>query len=228
MMTVFIDDREQSRVAPAYQYYKEDMGLQTYVLELHYGDYVFVDKDSNIKVAFEYKTVDDYISSLKDYRVFNQALNQSNKFDYHFVIVVGTDEDKKRVTDKQYWVTGHDLSDTEFYGGFASLVNFTSIIQVPNSKTAFGVMEQVARKCTSTRPVVKRFPKSRGSPAYRLLNNNVHRVGHVTAQNICDTLGLESVDDVLGLQKADLLKVNGVGEKTADTILLQLHDEFYE
>ena len=32
----------------------------------------------------------------------------------------------------------------------------------------------------------------------------------------------------MGLQKADLLKVNGVGEKTADTILLQLHDEFYE
>jgi len=228
MMTVFIDDREQSRVAPAYQYYKEDMGLQTYVLELPYGDYVFLDKDSNIKVAFEYKTVDDYISSLKDYRVFNQALNQSNKFDYHFVIVVGTDEDKKRVTDKQYWVTGRDLSDTEYYGGFASLVNFTSIIQVPNSKTAFGVMEQVARKCTSTRPVVKRFPKSRGSPAYRLLNNNVHRVGHVTAQNICDTLGLGSVDDVLGLQKKDLLKVKGVGEKTADMILLQLHDEFYE
>lgn len=227
MMTVFIDDREQSRIAPAYQYYKEDMGLQTYVLELPYGDYVFVDNDSNIKVAFEYKTVDDYISSLKDYRVFNQALNQSNKFDYHFVIVVGTDEDKKRVIDKQYWVTGRDLSDTEFYGGFASLVNFTSIIQVPNTKTAFGVMEQVARKCISDRPVVKRFLKSRGSPAYRLLNNNVHRVGHVTAQNICDTLGLRSVDDVLGLQKKDLLKVKGVGEKTADMILLQLHDEFF-
>ena len=226
MMTVFIDDREQSRIAPAYTFYADEKKLQTYVLELTYGDYIFKGENS-ITVAFEYKTVDDYVNSLKDYRVFNQALNQSNKFDYHFVIVVGTDEDKKRVIDKQYWVTGRDLSDTEYYGGFASLVNFTSIIQVPNRDTAFGVMEQVARKCTSTRPVVKRFPKSRGSPAYRLLNNNVHRVGHVTAQNICDTLGLVSVDDVLGLQKKDLLKVKGVGEKTADMILLQLHDEFF-
>lgn len=227
-MIITIDDREQQRIDSAVDYYESKEGfkynLNLFVEELIYGDYVF--KDNDITVAFEFKTIDDYINSLADYRVFNQAINQSNNFDYHFVIIVGTDKEKQnRIKSKKNY-TGNYMTNKQYYGGFASLVNFTSIIQVPNDNTAFMVMLQFAEKCCSLKPVVKRYPKSRGSPAYRLLNNNVHRVGGKTADRICKELKLVSIADVFQLSKADLVKVEGIGDKTAENILKQLKNEF--
>lgn len=70
MITCFIDDREQSRVKPAFQFFNELDDYTTYIMELPIGDYVFKG-DNGITVAFEYKTIEDYLGSLADNRVFN-------------------------------------------------------------------------------------------------------------------------------------------------------------
>ena len=231
-MKIFIDDREkQERKTKAVAYYLgEDENFQygknLNVSELLYGDYVFT--ENNITVAFEYKTIEDSMSSLGDNRVFNQALNQSNNFDYHFVIIVGTDKEKQELIKEKERYTGKYMSNEQFYGGFASLLNFTSVIQVPNDIVAFMVMLRIARKCVDDKPILKRFNKSRGSPALRLLANNVHRVGYKTAERICECLDLVTVDDVLGLGVDDLVKVDGVGEVKANSILEQLKREFFD
>ena len=224
-MFVLIDDREVDRISPASKYFKE-LEHKVLVTELLYGDYVFVDEESKQKVAFEYKSVEDYISSLTDYRVFNQALNQSNEFDWHFVIIVGTDEERKEAIKEKGRYSGRYVSNEQFYGSFASLVEVTSIIQTPNQEIAFMTMEKIATKCLRDRPVVKRFQKSRGTPAFRLLVNNVNRVGYITAERICEKLELETVEDVLNLTISKLIEVDGVGEKTARNIMVQLKKEF--
>lgn len=223
-MIVSIDDREKTnRISNAVDYF-EKLDYTVNVNENLYGDYVF--KNNDITVAFEYKTIEDFIDSITDYRVFNQALNQSNHFDYHFVIVVGTDKDKTQaIQDKQRYTGGY-ITNKQFYGAYASLVNITSLIQVPTEKLAFMVMGQIADKCCNDKPVLKRFPKSRGTPALRLLTNNVNGVGYVMAERICDELGLTTVYDVLSLKHSDLVCVNGVGNITADKILKQLRGEF--
>ena len=225
-LQVAIDDREDNdRINNAKKYFKEQK-FEVFVQELTYGDYVFHDTCTNIDVAFEYKTIDDFISSINDNRVFNQALNQSDYYDYHFVIVVGTDKEKSEViTDKKRY-TGNYVTNEQFYGAYASLVNVTSLIQVPRESVAFMTMGKVASKCCSDKPVLKRFPKSRGTPALRLLNNNVNRVGYVTAEKICKTYGLFSIDDVFTLNKEMLMNIDGIGEKTAVSILEQLKREF--
>ena len=226
-MKIFIDDREQKRIKSALKYYVDEgfhVGEDLYVMELPVGDYIFT--DNKIQVAFEYKTIEDYIASLNDYRVFNQAINQSNNFDYHFVIIVGTDKEKTEVIKSKKKYTGSYVTNKQYYGGLASLVNFTSILQVPNEKLAFMLMLQVAVKCCDLKPVLKRFQKSRGSPALRLLTNNVAGIGYITAERICKELGLVSVADVLNVSKADLVGVDGVGGVTAVKILKQLHNEF--
>lgn len=230
-LQVCIDDREHpDRIKRAVDYYQqqknEDGKYQVYITELRYGDYVFHDTWNNIDVAFEYKTIDDFISSLADNRVFNQALNQSNYFEYHFVIVVGTDKEKSQVISDKQRYTGRYITNEQFYGAYASLVNITSLIQVPSEKIAFMVMNKIALKCCNDKPVVKRFAKSRGSPAFRLLHNNVERIGYVKAGNICDELGLESIRDVFDLTYEDLIGVDGVGKVTARSILEQLKGEF--
>ena len=223
MLSIKIDDREKDRIEQAVDFY-EELGYSVEVEELLYGDYIF--SDNGITVAFEYKTIEDYIHSLADYRVFNQAINQSNNFDYHFVIIVGTEKEKQEVIKENKRYTGEYVTNKQYYGGFASLVNFSSILQAPNTKTAFLIMERVALKCTDLKPVVKRFKKSKGTPAFRLLNNNVNRVGFITAKNICKTLNLKTVKDVFNVTKEDLISVKGVGVATADKILEQLGNEF--
>lgn len=226
MITVNIDDREQQRGFRALQYYLDDTDIKPKITELRYGDFVFNNSENELQVAFEYKTLEDFINSIHDNRVFNQALNQSNEFDYHFVIVVGTDKEKQELIKEKQRYTGEYMTNNQFYGAYASLLNITSLIQVPNEKTAFLIMGKVANKCLDDKPVLKRFSKSRGSPALRLLTNNVNRVGYKTAVNICNTLKLESINDVFSVTVDDLVKVDGVGEKTANSILEQLGHEF--
>ena len=227
-MTIYIgiDDREQSRGKRAQEYYNTIEDYDAVITKLTYGDFVFTNTTKELTVAFEYKTLEDYISSIHDNRVFNQALNQSDNFDYHFVIVVGTDKQKQEIIKDKKQHTGNYMTNKQFYGTYASLVNVTSLIQVPTEKLAFMVMGQVAEKCLNDKPVVKRFRKSRGSPAFRLLNNNVNGIGFKTAELICDELDLVCIEDVFGLSVVDLVEIKGIGEKTAVSILEQLKREF--
>lgn len=218
---LFIDDREQSRVKPAKDFFIKN-GYNVYIVELTVGDYVFKDNDTGLVVGFEYKTLEDYLGSVADNRVFNQALNQADSFNYHFIIVEGTDKELKELIKSKQGYTGRYITLKEYYGSIGSLLNVTSILQVPNRNHAFHCMESTARHCLSMKPVLKRFPKSRGTPALRLLANNVEKVGYKTAEKICSTWGLVSIGDVLSLDKSDLMEVDGIGERKADSILEQL------
>lgn len=222
-MRVFIDDREQSRIKPAKEYYKEKTD-EVNVFHLINGDYVFIDND--IRVAFEYKTIEDYLQSIKDNRVFNQMINLSNDFDYHFLIIVGSDKQRIELFKKQKRYTGRYMTMEQYYGSIASICNFSSVLQVNTEKQAFLLMWKIAEHCTNLKPVLKRFNKSKGSPALRLLANNVNSVGVKLAERICGTLDLKSVDDVFKVDKESLMSVDGIGAVKAEDILLQLHREF--
>lgn len=215
-MKVLIDDREGKRAKRAYKYF-HNKGYNPIIAELRYGDYCF--HKNNIAVAFEYKTMEDYLSSISNHRVFNQALNQSNHFDYHFVLVVGDWNKYDRAVKKKGYHSGNYIGKKSWNGSIASLVNFTSFLQSPSEEWSFDLMLRVALKCVKDKPVVHRFPKSRGSPAYRFLCNNVNRVGEKKAKLICDTLGLVSLGDVFCLTVDDLVRVNGVGRKGAELIV---------
>ena len=213
----FIDSREQKRINAGKQYFSK---YNPYVVEMVYGDYAFTDND--IRVVFEYKTIDDYINSMEDNRVFNQALNQSNVFDYHFVIVVGSEADYEKAISKHGYHSGHYIGENQINGSIASLVEFTSILFPKTEKSAFDLMERIALKCLRDEPIIHRYPKSKGSPAYRFLVNNVGGIGSKTAKNICDDLGLWSVGDVLVLSVEDLSSVKGIGKVKARNIFGQI------
>ena len=216
-MRVFIDSREQDRVNAGKEYFGK---YNPYIVEMVYGDYAFT--DNNIRVVFEYKTIDDFINSMEDNRVFNQALNQSNVFDYHFVIIVGDDNDYEQAISKHGYHSGHYIGDNQVNGAIASLVEFTSVLFRKNEKSAFDLMERIAEKCLRDKPIVHRYPKSRGSPAYRFLINNVSGIGDKTAESICDELELYCIGDVLELSVEELSKIKGIGAVKSRNILGQI------
>ena len=94
-MKVQIDNREQNRIEEAARYYFIDCKLdQVDVEELEIGDYIFTnDKGS---VVFEFKTIPDFIASIQDGRVFNQAVNMSENYEYSFVIIHGDEHTRAK------------------------------------------------------------------------------------------------------------------------------------
>ena len=69
-MQVLIDDREnKSRITKAIGYF-EEQGDTVNVDHLEIGDYII-----NNEVVFEYKTLEDFVNSVKSRRVFNQAVD---------------------------------------------------------------------------------------------------------------------------------------------------------
>ena len=218
MLNVKIDTREHKRVKEAEDFYKSK-GYDVEILQLETGDYVFDDK-----VVFEYKTYADMFSSIMDNRVFDESLRQSEKYPFHYVIIVGSDKDKKNALYRLYKLRVK-FTMKQYYGALARLNTYTNVIFAPNTKKAFKIMECQTKKCLDGKPLIRELTKKTSNPALNILMM-LPDVKYNRAKSICDVLGLESVEDLMNVEKEDLLKVNRIGGKIADNILNGLHSKY--
>ena len=212
-MLVQISDKEQSRIKQAEQYFKE-LGCTTEITNLEIGDYVF-----DNKVAFEYKTMADFIASIQDNRVFNEAINQAENFDWHYVIIHGNEHERtKCISMTQHYIP---VNLFQFHGAIASINRYSTVIEcyTPYINEAFYKMYIQAKKDLSQKPIVKRFPKKKKNAAMNYLCYCIYGINYKKAQNIVDAYDLHSLADLMKLTREDLTKIEGIGEKTADNIL---------
>ena len=217
MTKVVIDSREQSRITSATQYY-ENQGYEVEVTELPIGDYIF-----NNQVCFEYKTIPDFISSIQSGRVFNQAINMAENYDYHYVIIQGDEHTRSRSLgmSRNYI----PVNITQYLGAIASLNRFTTVIESYNPiiEEAYYRMQITAHKALMNKPLVKKFPKKHRNPALNFLCYSIYGINYKKAQVIVDTYELESLDELFELTKEKLLNIEGIGEKTAQNIIEAIH-----
>jgi ERCC4-type nuclease len=212
-MLIQISDKEQSRIKTASDYYTRQ-GHEVQVCNLEIGDYIF-----DGKVVFEFKTIPDFISSIQDNRVFNEAINQAETFDYHYVIIQGDEHTRAKAIamSKHY----REVSYYGYLGAIASLNRYTTVIESynPNIIEAYYRMQVQAKKCLQNKPIVKKFPKKHKNTAFNFLCHDVYGINWKKAQNIVDTLNLHTKKDLDRLTLEDLTSVEGIAEKTAEKIL---------
>ncbi|MBQ7927733.1 MAG: hypothetical protein IJ287_03170 [Methanobrevibacter sp.] len=215
-MYVCIDTREQDRKYQALNYYQnqEEINL-AYTGTLPTGDYLFYTNKnkSNEGVVFEYKTIEDFIGSIIDNRVFNQAVDQNLEFTWHYVILVGTNEEKESALHDEF-------TQKEFNGAIDSLNTITTVVYADTQNEAFYRMLNMSMKCLDGRMMVKRFPKKYPNPAFCYLDYCCYGIGYEKADNIISHLHLQNLDDLLKLTHDKLVEVPGIGDKTA-TLLLE-------
>ena len=212
-MLVQISDKEQSRIEPATQYFKE-LGLTVEITNLQYGDYVF-----DNKVAFEYKTIADFIASIQDNRVFNEAINQAENYNWHYVLIQGNEHERT----KCLAMTKHYVPVTifQYYGAIASINRYSTVLEVysPYIQEAFYKMYIQARKDLSTKPIVKRHGRKSKNTAFNILTNDIYGVNWKKAEAIVKTHNLKTMADLFKLTKDDLTIIEGIGDKTATHII---------
>ena len=217
-MNVVIDSREQHRIQTATDYYTKQ-GVEVEVKEEQIGDYIF-----NNKVVFEFKTIADFISSIQSGRVFNQAINQAENYDYHYVIIQGDEHSRAKAIamSKHY----REVSYFQYLGAISSLNRYTTVIESysPFIQEAYYRMLITAKKCLQQKPIVKKFPKKHKNPAFNYLCYCVYGINQKKAQTIVDELNLLTLHDLMKIEHKDLMNIEGIGPKTASNIIRSIYE----
>ena len=225
-MNILIDSREKARKIRAADFYA-GKGHSSTIKSLDVGDYVFSDQ-----VVFEYKEIGDFMSSVLNESLFNEAMNQALEYDFHYVIVQGNlrtwlDDNWKYVNTK--WHNRYDkylhTNLGRYFGALRRLRTFTTPILVVREEQAFDEMLLQAIKCLDgktkfysnvTRPVPSQDPTD-------ILLSSCRGVSSKKAEAIRKHHTLNTVYDLMKLTVNDLKEVDGIGDKTANNIYEFIH-----
>ena len=218
-MQVVVDSRENDRKQRAKEFYIAK-GHDVKIQNLDVGDYVFDDK-----VVFEYKTIGDMMSSIKNESVFNEAANQTMKYPFHYVIIVG--ELKHFVTSNWNYTRNRDYPKyihdnySRYYGALRRLRTFTNVIEVETEEQAFNEMLEQAIKCLDDHTMdyigITRQLKT-NNPVLTFLTG-IKGLSSKKGKLIIDEYNIQTLEDLLKLDEENLIKIKGIGNKTAKNIM---------
>jgi ERCC4-type nuclease len=231
-MIVIIDSREKKRTSEALEYYN-GKGHTAKISTLDVGDYLFSIPGKDDHVVFEFKLASDFISSIKDESLFNEAVNQAQVYPYHYVILCGSivgvleaNYNKNKKIRRMYPNVAdyYRYNTSQCTGAIRRLRTFTTVIECNTVQGAFKEMLLQAEKCLHgksyggvVRPVLHTY-----NPVEYLLCG-VHGVSSNKSQTIIDELKLTTMNDLLECTAKDFTKVQGIGCKTAENIELWIN-----
>ena len=178
-MIVKIDNRETARICDAINFYKHDHKIV--IDELPIGDFIF--QDENNSVVFEYKTITDFLFSVREGRVFDQAIRQSKHFKYHFVIIEGIYNGNQKI-----------ISADDYYESISRLNTITTVLTSPSKLLSFTLMEKQAMTCLEN-PLLKQPSFKSSNVAYNYLML-IKGIDKVKAHTICKRLNLKTFEDL--------------------------------
>lgn len=208
MKEITIDSRETARITTATNFFK-NKGYNVKISKENTGDYIF-----NNKVAMEFKTWPDFMSSITDNRLFNETITQMEKYPIHFLVLHGTNRDYNHAFDH------NGLEEKHINGAIARLLTYTKIIRSTGTiNDCYNLMMITAEKCLDEKTLCKNFGTKSVNPAFNVLSRCVDDINAERAKNIVNFLDLKTIKDVCDLTQEDLLKVPGIGDVLSQKII---------
>lgn len=210
---VIIDVHENDRKDYAMEQYAP---FNPIIRSLDTGDYIFIGHNG-IKVAVEYKTGSDFLTSIDttENHLHNQVYRMIHDYDYTLIMIEV--EDLNKLITKRFYQTGLRKSVQEINGAISEFNTVSTVLFSQTQFGAFDLMVRMAGKLIDQKPFLWKFGKKSTNPALNYLTA-VHGLKN-KAEDIVDTLGLHTLQDLQNLTIDDLLCVDGVGEVTAELVL---------
>jgi len=206
---ITIDTREQnSKVVTEIS----KKGIKINTAQLSVGDYI-ISEDT----AIERKSVEDFLESLIDGRLFSQAKSLKEQYISPIMILEGEGLHHKR-----------NISDNAVYGALASLVNDFRIPVVSTKdeeETASLIKALVSRKKGAKRSTSIRKDKESMSTynQKKFIIEGLPSISGTLAERLLDNFG--DLRSVFKADVKDLQEVKGIGPETAKKIVEILEDK---
>ena len=213
---VVIDSHELDRQEFAMEQYAP---FKPSIEPLDTGDYIFIGHNG-VKVAVEYKTGSDFLTSIdsSENHLHNQLYRMIHEYDYNLIMVEC--KDLQDLCTKRYYQTGLNISVQEINGAISELNTVSTVLFSQTRYGAFDLMMRSAGKLIADRPYLWKFGKKSPNTALNYLNC-IHGLKN-KASDIVETLDLHTKKDLDKLTIKDLMKVDGIGEITAELILNEI------
>lgn len=204
---IIVDSREtEKRKRKAMKLWGEE---NVEVMKLPVGDYVY--KDTGV----EFKTVEDFIGSVKSKRIYNQAVSLDETFEHHYVIVYGN---VTQTLTKMYRY-GHRFTVKQFLGAVASLSQITHVLCVANESQAFQLCKSLFEKSTDGKNRKVKSPTSNSKNKVVGVLSFIGDINSTRAEKLVDELGIRSLEDLVNITEDEIKAVHGFGDKTAKKIV---------
>ena len=210
--TVYIDSREtEKRKKRAERLWGEE---NIEIKKMKCGDYVYKD------VGIEFKTVDDFIGSIRDGRIYRQAVSLDETFRKHYIIIYGN---VTETLDRRYRI-GHSFSMKSYLGAIASVSQITPILCVENENQAFTLANALFEKSTdgknrkAKKPTIDKKAMKHKNKLVGVLSF-VGDINSTRAEKLINELNLKTFEDIINLTEDDIKTVKGFGDKTARNIV---------
>ncbi len=202
-LEITVDTREQNS-AVVRDLAKKKVKINTSQLSI--GDYI-ISEDT----AVERKSIDDFLESLTDGRLFSQARSLKGSYQSPIIILEGEGLYEKR-----------NISDQAIYGALSSLAcdfNLPIISTKDGSETASLLYSMVKRKKNKDRSTSVRKDK-RSMSTYdtkKFILEGLPSISGKLAERLLDHFG--SVRAVFTADEEELQQVKGIGPDTAEKII---------
>ncbi|MDE1811591.1 MAG: heavy metal resistance protein CzcA [Thaumarchaeota archaeon] len=201
-LRMVIDEREKKSGIPDLI---KQIGVKVEMMNLPVGDYIVAPE-----TIVERKSVNDFISSVFDGRLFDQCSRLKEHFEHPAIIIEGNVDEIDKITE----------NPLVFYGAMSSVVlDFKiPVIPTPNaSHTAKLLISMCARQGAVKGPFLKKIRKSGNLKQQQLsILCSLPGVGEKLATRMLEKFG--STSNSLNASSVELSKINGMGETRAQKI----------
>lgn len=199
---ILVDSRELKSEVP--KILKDRVDLEVKTLEV--GDYVLSDR-----VAVERKTVEDFLESIVEEKIFNQILKLKSAYQKPILIIEGQNIYSRLHPNAVRGALASIIVDFEVPVLFTSNSNETAEILLSIARR-----EQEERKRTIVEHVAKTKRTLKEEQEYVI--SAISNVGSVIAKNLLENF--QTIERIATASVDELMKVPKVGRKTAEWIRL--------
>lgn len=214
-MKLLVDSRERQRIKQAEDICKEK-DIEFDVRQLPSNDYVFM--SGNKSVGFEFKEIKDFVASVANGKIFRQVTESET--DYTFVIISDYRNLEKALFVHNTYAKKPMHSVVGAIARLNTLCDSVCIENTPIFTNCFRKMMVQAEKCFTTKHYSSKMEvRKTGDSAVINYLSSIKGVSNITALRVCGNLGLQTLEDLLTVDKDSLVAIDGIGSKTADKIM---------
>lgn len=208
-MQVLIDDREKDneRIDTIQKYY-----ANTEVARLPVGDIIFLQED-NPSIAFEIKTWQDFIGSIKNRRIQQEVLSMKEQYPYSFVMIYDNGRWNKKYT---------HASNVQIQSNIVSIMQRYKVpVVISKDLNELIISLEACKRAVNKSDEPINPPTVRNKSSNEMINVliGLPKVGDKTARKLLDKFNKPS--NVFNATEEELDEIKGL-TKTAKNAILRM------